>query len=257
MCFDHDARPPIAPIAGGAQDGRDLKLTSADGTRFMSYAARAAQPTGAGMLILPDVRGLHTYYKELAMRFAENGIDALAIDYFARTAESDSRDDSFDYAPHVAETRPETVAADVASATDYLRSPEGGSVRSLFTIGFCFGGSASFLQAANQLRLAGVIGFYGWPQGSPRRPTWPAPVDRVADFACPVLALFGGADEGIPAEEVERFERALTEAGVEHETKTYPGAPHSYFDRRQTEFADASADSWERVLAFVRKHAAA
>jgi carboxymethylenebutenolidase len=254
MCFDHGARPPIMPIAGGAQDGRDIKLTSADGTQFMAYAATAAQPTGAGMIVLPDVRGLHAYYKELAMRFAEHGIDSVAIDYFARTAESDSRDESFDYAPHVAETRPDKVAADVAAAAAYLRGAEGGAVRSLFTVGFCFGGAASFLQAVNGHGLAGAIGFYGWPQGSPRRPSWPAPVDRVADFACPVLALFGGADEGIPAEEVDRFDRALTDAGVEHDTKTYPGAPHSYFDRRQAEFADASADSWERVLAFVRKY---
>jgi carboxymethylenebutenolidase len=255
MCFDDKARPPIAPVAGAALDGRDLTLTSADGTHFMAYAARAAQPTGAGMIVLPDVRGLHAYYKELAMRFAEAGIDAVAIDYFGRTANTSSRDESFDYAPHVAETRPESVAADVGAAASYLRDPEGGSTRSLFTVGFCFGGAASFLQASDEHGLAGVIGFYGWPQGSPRRPAWPAPVDRVRDYQCPVLALFGGADEGISSDDVERFERALREAGVQHESVTYPGAPHSFFDRRQTEFADASADAWRRVLEFVKKHA--
>ena len=78
MCFDLDSRPPIAPIAGGATDAADLLLTSADGTRFGAYAARAARPTGAGMVVLPDVRGLHPYYKELALRFAEVGVDAIA-----------------------------------------------------------------------------------------------------------------------------------------------------------------------------------
>ena len=58
----------------------------------MAYAARAATPTGAGMIVIPDVRGLHPYYKELALRFAEAGIDAVAIDFFARTAPADDRE---------------------------------------------------------------------------------------------------------------------------------------------------------------------
>jgi carboxymethylenebutenolidase len=31
----------------------------------------------------------------------------------------------------------------------------------------------------------------------------------------------------------------------------YPGAPHSFFDRRATDYADASADAWQRVLGFI------
>ena len=53
----------------------------------------------------------------------------------------------------------------------------------------------------------------------------------------PVLGLYGGADEGIPPEHVEAFERGLAEAGVEYEIVTYPGAPHSFFDRRYEEHA--------------------
>ncbi|HSB42964.1 MAG TPA: hypothetical protein VLK28_14105, partial [Methylomirabilota bacterium] len=69
--MDDDSFPPIPPIAGGAAGSRDLYLTSADGTRVMAHAARAAKPTGAGMVVIPDVRGLPRYYKELADRFAE------------------------------------------------------------------------------------------------------------------------------------------------------------------------------------------
>ena len=254
MCFDDKARPPIAPIAGGALDARDLTLTSADGTQLMAYAARAADPSGAGMVVLPDVRGLHTYYKDLVERFAEHGIDAIAIDYFARTADSDARDESFEFMPHVTQTRPETTNADVAAAVAYLRSERGGNVRSVFAMGFCFGGQIASLQATTELRLSGVIPFYGWPDGSPRRPSWPAPWERTSDFTCPVLAIYGGADEGIPPEAIERYDRALNQHGIEHETHVYPGAPHSFFDRRQTEFAEASADAWRRVLEFVKKH---
>lgn len=251
MCFDRDARPPITPIAGGAESSRDLILTASDGNRFRAHLARAAHPTGAGIVILPDIRGLHPFYEELAVRFAEHGVDALAMDYFGRTAGIEKRGDDFEWQPHVAQTRADTLAADVAASAACLRSPEGGAVRSLFTVGFCFGGAVSWHQAANGLGLAGAIGFYGRPVG-PTRDGSPAPVDRVGEFACPILGLFGGADQGIPASAVEAFEKALTEADVKHELVTYPGAPHSFFDRRQTEFAEASADSWRRILEFIK-----
>ncbi|HXH84817.1 MAG TPA: dienelactone hydrolase family protein, partial [Candidatus Tectomicrobia bacterium] len=162
MCVHDDSRPPITPIAGGSAGARDLRLASADGTRFMAYAARAAAPTGAGMIVIPDVRGLHAYYKELADRFAEVGVDAVAVDFFARTAPSDDRSDAFDYLAHVPQTRPETLQADIAAAAAHLRGPEGGQVRALFSVGFCFGGALSYFQAASGLGYAGVIAFYGW-----------------------------------------------------------------------------------------------
>jgi carboxymethylenebutenolidase len=253
MCVDSDSRPPIPPISGGSADTRDLHLTSSDGTRFMAHAARASAPTGAGMVVIPDVRGLHPYYKELADRFAEAGIDAVAIDFFARTAPSDDRGESFDFMSQIPLTKPETLQADIAAAAAHLKSPQGGGVRSLFSVGFCFGGALSYLQAASGLGYAGVIGFYGWPLGLKRWPDRPKPIDAVAGYKSPVLSLFGGADEGIPQSAVDEFDGACRKAGVKHDFTVYPGAPHSFFDRKQTEFLDASADAWRRVREFVRR----
>jgi len=72
-------------------------------------------------------------------------------------------------------------------------------------------------------------------------------------MACPILALQAGDDANISAEDNAAFEAALVAAGIEHELVTYPGAPHSFFDRKQEEFADASADAWSRVLEFVER----
>src|SRR6266516_1697845 len=238
MCVDNDSRPPITPIAGGSAGGRDLKLTSADGARVMAYAARAARPTGAGMVVIPDVRGLHQYYKDLADRFAEVGVDAIAIAFFARTATTENRSDAFDFMAQVAQTKPDQLQADIAAGAAYLRTPEGGQVRSLFSVGFCFGGALSYLQAASGLGYAGVIGFYGWPRGLTRWPDRPRPIDAVDRYRCPVLSIFGGADEGIPQSVVDEFDAALRRASIKHDSTVYPGAPHSFFDRKFTEFAD-------------------
>ena len=68
-----------------------------------------------------------------------------------------------------------------------------------------------------------------------------------------MVGLFGGADPAIPASAVEAFERALSEAGVDHDFVTFPGAPHSFFDRKAEEFRDASEAAWDRTLDFVRR----
>lgn len=251
MCFDHDSRPPIPHIAGGALDAQEIALEAADGNRFAAYRARAAEPTGAGIVILPDVRGLHEYYRELALRFAEHGVDAIALDYFGRTASIGDRGPGFDFAPHVPQTTYAGLRADTTAAAAHLRGEAG--VRSLFSIGFCMGGRVAFLSAGFGLGLAGVIGFYGWPVGPSRNDT-PAPADVAGTFASPVLGIFGGADEGIGGAAAATFETALETTGVEHRIITYPDAPHSFFDRKADVFAAASALAWDEVLSFIRAH---
>ena len=200
MCFDHDSRPPIVPIAGGALDSGELTLTADDGTSFSAFRARAAEPTGAAVVILPDVRGLHPYYEDLALRFAENGVDAVAIDYFARTAGIGRRDAGFEFMPHVSQTTFAGQSTDIAAAVAYLRSQEGGRASRVFTIGFCFGGRMSFVAGTLGLNLAGVIGFYGVPVGTGRNDV-PAPADVAQRMASPVLGLFGAADEFVRSSE--------------------------------------------------------
>ena len=253
MCYEPGARPPYPPISGGAgsAEGARIELQAADGNRFAAYGARHDEPGGPGMVILPDVRGLHRFYEELAMRFAEAGVHATAFDYFGRTAEVGERDDDFDCMPHVDRTTPEGIGADVAATAAHVRSPEGGGAERLFTVGFCFGGRNSFNQAAHDHGLAGVIGFYGFVAERDEHDRT-APVQLAAQYRCPVLGLFAGADRNITPEHVRRFADALEAEGVSHHIETYDGAPHSFFDRTSEEHTEASADAWGRMLGFVR-----
>jgi carboxymethylenebutenolidase len=242
MCYTDDASPPIPPSNGGSVASRtDLTLKAADGNEFMAYSARAAKPTGTGMVILPDVRGLHDFYKELADRFAEIGVDAVAYDYFGRTAGHGSRGEEFVYRPHVEQTTPDGVAADTAAAIEFLRSDEGGAVERIFTVGFCFGGAQSWRQSAVQPGLAGAIGFYGVPARI---------ADTIPQMQAPLLVLVAGEDF-TPVSEFEKFSEQLGEAGVQHTMVVYEGAPHSFFDRAFTEHENACTDAWEQILTFV------
>ena len=248
MCFELDSSPPIPAISGAAVSYRELELEAADGNRFAAFVAEPDEPTGSCVVVLPDVRGLYRFYEELALRLAERGHRAVAIDYFGRTAGVGKRNEDFEYREHVDQTTPEGIRADVRAAVEWLRGEGCGAV---FTLGFCFGGHHSWLAAAGGHGLAGAIGFYGVPGERSGRP---GPIQRASEIAAPILALQAGADAHITAEANAEFEEALEAAGVEHELVSYDGAPHSFFDRKQEEFQRASDDAWNRVLDFITRH---
>src|SRR5690242_7063222 len=122
MCFELDSAPPIPVISGAAVAHDDLVLEASDGNRFAAFLARPEEPGETGVVILPDVRGLSRFYEELALRFAERGYAALALDYFGRTAGAEKRGEEFEYQPHVQAVTPEQVQLDVRADVEHLRA---------------------------------------------------------------------------------------------------------------------------------------
>jgi carboxymethylenebutenolidase len=248
MCHDEDSRPPGPPSVGPVAEHRLVELTARGGSAFAAYHAKpdvaaAAGGGGRSIVILPDVRGLHPYYEQLAIRFAEAGFHAVAIDYFGRSKGVSERGDDFDWQAEIGTVRPEHVADDVAAAAAFLALDSAGPV---FTVGFCFGGSQSWRLAASELPLAGCIGFYG-------RPSMVADVEP--DIHLPLLMLVAGGDAFTPLKDFQDMDVRLTAAGKEHETYVYDGAPHSFFDRSYGEWGEACRDAWRRILSFTGTHA--
>jgi carboxymethylenebutenolidase len=245
MCYDGTARPPYPPGASGAASGEDIVLTASDGNRFAAYAAHPEQSPRAQVAIFGDAGGLRPFYKELALRFAEVGIEVVAIDYFGRTTDHAVRDDSFDFTPHLKQLKVQELFDDTQAALAYLRT-DAGSERATFTVGFCMGGALSFITAAADVGLAGAIGFYA--SHGDYNGTY---IDRAEQIKYPVLGMFGDADQVIPVSIVQAFDEKLDKSGVEHEIVIYPGAPHGFFERQMPQYAD---DAWKRVLGFINAH---
>ncbi|MCW2615095.1 MAG: dienelactone hydrolase [Frankiales bacterium] len=238
MCHSDASRPPAAPDAVPAASDGPLELAAADGTRVLAHEARPTAPSGVGIVVLPDVRGLHEYYRQLAVRFAETGAEAVAVDWFGRTAEGDDRSEDFAFTPHVQQMTPDGVAADVAAGVAQLR--ERGATR-IFTVGFCLGGGYSWRQSADTPGLTGCIGFYGRVSLAE---------DAVEGMTAPLLMLVAGADAHLPVSDAEALARSAG-ARVPVELVVLDGAPHSFFDRSFAEHEDACARAWSQILRFV------
>ena len=249
MCHDHDSRPPAPPRSGDVAERGTLTLTSADGTDFSAAYAAPATAARTGVVILPDIRGLHPYYVALAERFAEAGVAAVAIDYFGRTAgvaDAGTREEDFDWQSHIPQTTPAGVDADTSAAIEYLRSRIDPALP-VVTVGFCFGGSHAWRQSAGELDLAGSAGFYGRP----------SMVGEAASRAAkPTVMLIAGADAATPVEDQRALAETMRAAGAEVDDVVYEGAPHSFFDRAFGEWADACQDAWQHVLALTDRVAA-
>ena len=70
----------------------------------------------------------------------------------------------------------------------------------------------------------------------------------------PVLGLYGGDDQGIPAEQIDEMKAALKSARKRAEFKIYPGAPHGFHaDYRPSYRKDAAEDAWQQMAAWFEK----
>jgi carboxymethylenebutenolidase len=227
------------------EDHGPLTLTTAGGVHFPAYLAHPRYPSGQAVVILPDVRGAHAYYRDLTVRFAEAGLHSVVIDYYGHLTNDPRRGDDFDWKTNLPNVDSDSVKAVVAAAIDQLRRH---GAHDLFTIGFCFGGSQSWLLSATDLPLNGVVGFYGDPD---------LVEPRISELHKPILLLVAGADVATSRERSEQFAHHLAQRGVPHQQMIYDGAPHSFFDRSSHEWGPACTDAWRRILAFVAAHSTA
>jgi carboxymethylenebutenolidase len=241
VCHVDDRRPPEPPRVTGTATGHELTLTAGDGNQFLAYLAEPEHPTGPRFVLLPDVGGLRPFYRELALDLARAGVTTLALDYYGRTAGVGWRDDTFDEdgSQHAAYLRRELALDDTRAAVKHLGSG------ATFVVGFCYGGCLALMAGAGDLGLDGVIAFY--PFTGAMGLDAALPDEFVADVTCPVLGLFGDADEAVPVEKARAFAEHLS--GTRNEIVIYPGETHGFF--RPSRESTASADAWGRLLDFA------
>ncbi len=242
--------------ASGLHAG-EVMIPVADG-HIPAYAAR---PDGAGpyptVLVIEEIFGVHDYIKDVCRRLAHAGYLAVAPELYARLADLSKMTDPQQIVRDVISKAPDaTVMGDLDASAAWARA-HGGDAR-LAVTGFCRGGRDTWLYAAHNPALAAAVAWYG-PVGGAQTAIQPHTALQVApDLRCPLLGLYGGADQSIPADRVQAAAAAAQQGGKTVQIVIYPGAGHGFHaDYRPSYDRAAAEDGWRRMLAWFRSHGVA
>jgi carboxymethylenebutenolidase len=196
----------------------------------------------ASIIIVHEIWGLVDHIKDVCMRLAREGYVALGVDLF-RGKTITNIEDGRKIREQLTE---EEILADLNGGHAYLKMLKSVNPKRIGSIGFCMGGGLSLLLACKNPEIAAAVVFYG------RNPT---PIDLVKNLRCPVLGNYAGADMVIKDADINLLKETLTKYGKTFDIKTYPGAPHGFFnDTRERYRPEAAKDAWKRTLKFYDKY---
>ena len=232
----------------------NLKTDDVDMPAFL--ARPEGEETYPAVIVIHEVFGLVQHIKDVAGRFAREGYLAIAPDLFFREGAPGEDIDLPTIMRVIQELPDNRVVQDLKATIAYLKDLKFVRRDKIGIIGFCMGGTYSLLMAGLSRELAASAVFYGrifYREKSEKKPT--APIELVPQISCPLLLIYGEADMGIPMDDVRNLEESLRANGKGFELKTYPGAPHAFFnDTRETYRPEAAEDAWKRTLAFFDRH---
>lgn len=247
-------RDPGTPKAARESERR---LKGDDGASIRVFTAEPKRGLGAGaVLIIHDIWGYTDFYKDLARRIAAQGYAGVLIDLFARQGDLPPELQTPERNPPTADAlalareraaklSEERMLKDIQLAVDDLHQKAAPGV---VCWGFCWGGAVAYVAGARVRGLAGVIAYYGFPKLHPPRTS---PMDVVDQIQVPMLGIFGGADPGIPMEQIAEFEDRLQKAGKEAEIVIYEGMPHGFLRYNPREHEMAIEDALRRTFEFL------
>lgn len=248
------AQSPIKTGTDGLVAG-EIKLPAHDGDMPV-YRAMPAGKTGVPVvLVVSEIFGVHEYIADICRRLAREGYLAIAPELFARYGDPRKLANVQDILSGIIAKTPDAgVMADLDACVAWA-GKNGGDTTRLAITGFCWGGRITWLYAAHNPALKAGVAWYGRLDGEINDRTPKYPLDLAAEFKAPVLGLYGGADQGIPPDDVDAMKTALVKAGSKSQIHVYEGAPHAFHaDYRPTYRKEPAEDGWKRLLQWLRQH---
>ncbi len=236
----------------------DVRIPATD----IEIPAYRAMPAFGGpfpvVLVVQEIFGVHEHIKDVCRRLAKAGYFVLAPEMFVRQGDVSRLKSIDEIRPVVAKVPDSQVMSDLDAAVAFAAASGHANVEKLAITGFCWGGRITWLYAAHNPKLKAGIAWYGRLTGEPSTLTPKHPVDVAADLQAPVLGLYGGADQGIPLDTVEKMRDACRQAGKTCEIIVFDGAPHAFHaDYRPSYRAEPAKEGWARLLAWLKQHGVA
>ena len=235
---------------------RESKVPSGD----FQVPVYEARPAAAGrypvVLVNPEIWGMHEHIKDVTRRFAKEGFLGITFEPYAREGGVLQIPDQAALMQVVNAVPDARVMSDLDAIVAYVKQNPSAQADRIGVTGFCRGGMYTLLFAAHSKDMKAAVPWYGpiKPAKAPAIRTM-GPLDVAAQIKCPVLGLYGEADQGIPAADVKEMEAALKAAGTTAEFVLFPGAPHAFnADYRPSYRPEAAKDGWARCVAWFTKY---
>lgn len=233
-----------SPRHGEYQDiplpGSDVKIKA-----WVVYPERADK--APVVIVIHEIFGLTDWIRAVADQLAAEGFIAVAPDMLSGTGPNGGGTDSFE-GDKVRDAIRGLSADEVVARMDAVRahalafpSAAGKSA----CIGFCWGGSQSFLYASRQKDLNAAVVFYG---------SGPKDAAAYAAIAAPVLGLYGQNDNRVNAT-IEASEQAMSAGGKTFTKHVYDGAGHGFLrqqDGQNGANLTAAKAAWKETIAFFK-----
>ena len=246
----------ITTDTAGLEAG-EVKVKTKDG----EMPAYRAMPDKGGpfptVLVIHEAWGVHEHVKDICRRLAKAGYYAIASEYYARQGNAGAAKDMDEIRKIMASVPTEQVMSDLDATVAYAKASGKADTAKLAVTGFCWGGFATWMYSAHNPGLKAAVAWYGGDRAKseliPKNP-----VDVASQVKCPVLAIYGGKDQSIPQETIDKRQEACKAAGKTCEVKIYPEAPHGFnADYRPSYRADDAKDAWNQMLAWFKKNGVA
>lgn len=233
----------------------DGKVKVAGGEMPVYFARPEVGADAPVILVAMEVFGIHEYIRDVTRRLAKLGAFALAPDYYFRSGVDLTKMTDVKQIMPVVNAKPDAELMSDLDATVGWAKSQGGDTSRLGIVGFCRGGRTVWEYAAHSSALKAAVAFYG-PLADTPNALWPkSPLQLAPEMKAPVLGLYGEADQGISASQIEAMKAALAAAGKTAEFKLYPGAGHGFHaDYRSSYNPQAAQDGWREMQAWFKKY---
>ena len=217
-----------------------------------------AMPAGAGpfptVLVVQEIFGVHEHIRDVCRRFAKEGYFAVAPELYARQGDPSKITEIPKIVTDIVSKVPDAqVMGDLDATTAWAKTTGKADTGKLGIVGFCWGGRIVWLYAAHNPGLKAGVAYYGRVVGAPSEMTPKHPIDIAKDLRAPVLGLYGGADQGIPVDTVDKMRAAMRANKKAGDLVVYPDAPHAFnADFRPSYRKEAAQDAWQRTLSWFK-----
>ena len=225
-------------------------------------AYRAMPATGKNfpvVLVVQEIFGVHEHLQDICRRFAKLGYLAIAPELFVRQGDVSKLTDTQQIISTVVSKVPDPqVMSDLDATVAWAKKSSKGNIDKLGITGFCWGGRIVWLYAAHNPKLKAGVAWYGRLVGNSTALTPTHPLDIASKLNVPILGLYGGSDQGIPLETVERMRQTLKTGNSGSQIIVYPDTPHGFYaDYRPSYRKQQAQNGWKRLQAWFKQHGVA